>query len=110
MGDELRREVDEAAAPVVADVLRAVRQLWDALGGAEGIARLEAAADQAKAERDRWEAEHPGLRYGQQCHCFCQARHGAGVCTGDAVTFEVRLLHGQPIQLPMCQACMDASA
>jgi hypothetical protein len=106
--EELRREVDEAAAPVLADAARAIRAVWHMLGGAEGIAALEAAIDARDAARAVWEAEHPGIRFGQQCHCFCRARgHGPGLCLGDAVTFEVRYLHGQPVQVFLCQPCAD---
>jgi hypothetical protein len=100
----LERELAESFAPVIDDIARAWRALYDALGGDEGIARI-------KAERERWEHEHPGLKFGQDCHCWCRLRgHDGGACDHEAVTFEVRTLWGEPVQVPLCQPCADLAA
>lgn len=88
--DELRREVDEAARPVIADVCRMIDALHTALGGPEGLAMIEAmieARDAARAAWEAWEAAHPGLRYGDLCNCNCRVRgHGSGWCVSGALS------------------------
>jgi len=102
----LRREVGDASRPVLEEIGRAAHDLWTALGGAEGIAGIEAAIDARDAAQAAWEADHPGLKFGQMCHCFCRARgHGHGMCNDDAVTWQVYQLRGEPVQVPLCQAC-----
>lgn len=108
--DELGRDVNGAMSPVVQDIAKAVRGLCDALGGAEGIERINQELDRAAEEKARWEAEHPGIRFGQGCHCLCQARGHAGVCDGLAVTVEPRIVLGEPHGVFMCQPCVDAVA
>lgn len=97
----LRMEITNAALPVFEEACRAVQRLVDAMGGVEAIER-------AIAAREAWEAQHPGIRFGQQCHCWCQMRgHHGLVCDGDATTFDVRMLNGQPVRLFLCQPCAD---
>lgn len=107
--DHLAREVAAALAPLLEEWRRALEGLSAAVGGAEG---LRSAMDARDAERASWEAGHPGLRYGQCCHCLCQARHPdrMGVCATHAVTFEVRVFEGDPLQVPLCRACAELTA
>jgi hypothetical protein len=82
---------------------QAVREVYDGLGGAEGIAAIVAA-------KDAWEADHPGIRWGQQCHCICGPAHPdrRDACTGDADTLIRRVYAGEPYDLPVCSGCSTA--
>ena len=109
--DQLSRAADEAMAPFWDDMRRLFDRLYAALGGAEGIATLQRDMATAQQYRARWEAGHPGLRFGQSCHCWCRLRgHPAESCQGEATTFTVRFLDGEPVQVPLCLmcACLDA--
>lgn len=99
------RIIREALEPAFEEMARWIRALHEALGGDEGIRRLTATLEQRQAERERWEAEHPGLRFGDTCHCFCQRWDHVGICTGWAETTVVMTLWGDPVRVPLCPPC-----
>jgi hypothetical protein len=84
-------------------IAAAAQEVFDALGGPEGIAAIVAA-------KDAWEADHPGIRWGQQCHCICGPAHPdrRDACTGDADTLIRRVYAGEPYDLPVCSGCSTA--
>lgn len=107
--EQLSRHLADALRPVFEEWRRLVQHLYDALGGAEGIAALKAELERAQLERTRWETQHPGLRYGEPCHCLCRARgHDGRLCAVEpVVTFEVRVYDGRPVRVPLCEPCAE---
>lgn len=102
--EELFRALNDAMRPVFEACARAFQGMYDALGGEEGIRQLTAALEQAKADRARWEAEHPGLRVGQMCNCLCP-RWAPHECDVHADTVVPMILQGEPVPVPMCRPC-----
>lgn len=93
----LAREVSDALRPVFEDLSQAASAMYEVLGGAEGIAAIVAA-------KERWEAEHPGLSYGQMCHCLCP-RWAPHKCDVHADTVVPMILQDEPVPVPMCRPC-----
>jgi hypothetical protein len=113
--------VSEDLERAVNDVFRQVAQAeWErAKAALEAVAaaievpvgQLPAVLAEAKAHRERWEAEHPGLRWGDSCSCLCARMfHDPGTCTIDADRLhEVVFSNGNVRSIPMCQPCADAT-
>lgn len=98
----------EALRPVFDDMRAWIQALHTALGGDEGIRRLTAQLEEAQRLRIEWEAGHPGLRWGDTCHCLCRRWHDPDECSTWAETWIWRDLFGDHIRIPLCPPCARA--